>query len=261
MRTTIYLRASVWMMSIICLTSCNKQVTFEQHDRLNIRKEFRLQEVRSENNELFERYTYDGQKRLKQVVYNGTDIFELSYDNGSDKVKSFNEYQASYDEQNRLTAVSGPELSNTQLKYLPNQIQIIQTTRMIVPGPKPTQIDTLNLFTDGNGTVVRATLLPKKIGYEFRYDQYANPYIHNEDTMLPILLVYPLQQVFKEIASLKTGRNLMRVYQNATNISNSVEKPLVEDISYRYDHIKYDVPTSSNSHGQLKSQRHFLYTE
>lgn len=261
MKITIYLRASIWMMSIICLTSCNKQVTFEAQDRLQISKDFRLQEVRSENNELFERYIYDGQKRLKQIVYNGTDVFDLTYQSGSDKVKSFNKYHASYDAQDRLIAVSGSELSNTKLNYLPNQIQIIQTTRMIVPGPKPTQVDTLNLFTDANGAVVRATLLPKKIGYEFRYDQYANPYIHNEDNILPVLLVYPLQQVFKEIASLKTGRNLMRIYQNATNISNSVEKPLVEDISYRYDHIKYDVPTSSHSHGQLKSQRHFLYTE
>lgn len=261
MSIKIYSGLAIAVFALSLFSSCNKQITFKHENRLHIADNFRLQEVRSKNGELYKKYSYDGQMRLKQVVYNGNDFFNLQYADGTAKLIKFNNYEVNYDQQDRLIEVKGPELSNTVLKYLPNQIQIIQTTRTIVPGPKPTQIDTLNLLLNDKGEVLQANLLPKKIGYEFRYDQYANPYIHNEKQLLPILLIYPLAQVFKEISSLQTGKNLMRIYQNASNISNSVEKPMVEDITYRYDHLRYDIPTSSSNHGLNKSERHFLYSE
>ncbi|VTP97857.1 hypothetical protein [Sphingobacterium daejeonense] len=78
---------------------------------------------------------------------------------------------------------------------------------------------------------------------------------------MPLLLVYPVEEIFGDIASLVSKRNITRIYQNAINISSNIEKPLVEDMTYRYDHIKYDVPTSKTIYGSKTEERHFKYSE
>lgn len=243
------------------LSSCNKQVAFEQTDRLSIAKNFNLKEVRNNQGELLEQYSYNKDQQLKEALLFGGDRFTFRYNSTANKPIAFNDYQCSYDAQGRLTLVEGPELSTARIQYDHHKIEVIQTTRTIVPGPRPTLSDTLTFLLDDKGTVINATLLPKKIAFEFRYDHNKSPYFRLNEALFPVLLAYPVSEFYGQLAGFISNKNVQRIYQNGINVSTSVEKPLVEDFSYRYDHFKYDVPTSSNSYTGQGSERRYIYSE
>lgn len=221
MKYKIFYQTIAMVLIAVGISGCNNQVTFDQIDRSQIPLDFHLTRVNSKNGELIEQFNFNNQNQLSSVVLNGSDRFNLSYE--SNKLIAFNDYKCTYDQESRLIEVHGPELSNSKLTYGPKGIQIIQTTRPIVPGSKAVQVDTLNLFLNDQGLVVRATLFPKKLGFEIRYDQFSNPYVNIQDNLLPLLLVYPVEEIFGDIASLVSKRNITRIYQNAINISSNIE--------------------------------------
>lgn len=241
--------------------ACNKQIDFGHTDRINIQKDFKLIAVKNQNNELIRQFHYDNQGRLKEILWNGADRFLLSYDLANGRLQSFNNYTCTYDDKNLLISVEGPELRKVIIKYFADYVQVIQHSRPIVPSPQPNRIDTLNLYYNANREIIRATLFPKKLTYEFRYDQNIIPYVNIQQQLLPVLMVYPLQDVYLELASLISNKNILRAYQSGLGISNAIEKPTVIDFTYRLDHIDFDIPTSSKSYGSLLQDFRYEYNK
>lgn len=258
------LNRSTYTMGLLILITafgCGKKVSFDIPDRKTIPPTFLLKEVKNHNGKAYQTFSYDSENRASQVMLFGADHFELKYAKDSDSPSAINNYRCTYDKQGRLQKITGPELSQIQINYEPNRVDIIQQIRTIVPGPKPIQIDTLSFFMDAHGKTNRASLLPSRIAYEIRFDQNPTPYLHLRKSLLPLLLLYPLQEVFADVAALLSKQNVLRIYQTSMDAQAGVESPFILDNSYRFDHFRYDIPTSSASFGSLQNQYQYLYSE
>jgi len=249
------------MLVAFILAGCSNRMNFDFEDRTHIPSSFQLRAVHSETDRLYQEFTYTGQGRLSTVLLNAVDRFELHYTADNQFIDGFNHYQCSYDAQGRLVEVAGPELISTRLEYGPNLIQIIQTVRTIVPGPRAVQTDTLSLQFNKNGQVQAATLLPAGLVFDFSFDHNVSPYTNIKTLITPIFLVYPMQDVLVDLVGLYSNRNLLRMVQTSFGQEFGIEATFTLDNTYRFDHYLYDIPTSSESFGSINAQFKYLYQD
>lgn len=251
----------VTILNIFLFSACNKQASFDLGDRKRIPSSLRLLEMRLANGETYQTFVYDQSGRVERALLNGVDRFSLAYNDLDTAPVKFNNYSCQYDQTGRLVAVMGDELNQVNIEYKEQQIDIIQESRPITPSPTPIRKDTLSFILDAQGLPTAARLQPKAIEYAIRYDNNPNPYVSIRKSILPLFMIYSLEDVLPELATLLAGRNLVRIYQTSAGLSNGVELPAIIDYSYRFDHFLYDIPTASSAYGTKSGQYIFIYNE
>lgn len=263
-----YSRPLFVIILLIFTVSCDKPLSFDLANRKEVSPSLRLTEVTNEKGELRQKFVFDEQLRLTETVQRSSDRFFMIYPNElSDYPSSFNGYTCTYAD-GRIVEVSGTAFRVSVQYISSDRTDFVQIFSPVVPVTGvQTRPDTLSLYRDSLSNLpVRAIFRPfggeeNATVYEFSFDDNSSPYVGLQNSLLPVLLTYPLRESFEDIVTLYADRNILRVYQSSLGVAASMQKPIVIDNSYRFDHIRYDVPTSRASYGSTEDYYNYLYND